>query len=222
MTKPHENKDNIIENNLINIQEINNNNMVDTPVDIPGKISNSEYWSGTLPSKIDSGYNSESIQIFKINQKENQNEVRNIINQESHASKRRPNIPIGPNREPTDSIKAVKNSKYNQVLNIHKDISISIFSPDNRLKAANSNQNIFYANQMNKTTNLNNSSIYLDERISKIDRKMGKLQDNEPKDISFHDNKILNFDSRILSMNDMSGIDDSMTPKRKSFLSYNN
>jgi hypothetical protein len=220
MTKPAEKNENEIEYNLINIPEINNDNLIDTPVNMRRKNSHSEYWSGTLPSKIDSGYNSESIQIFKINKRENQNETKNMIDPEGRTSKCQKVFPIELNAEPIDSIKAVRNSNYNQVVNIYKDNSI--FFQNNQSSKMNSNQNMIYADQPNKTTNLNNSSIYLDERISKIDRKMGSLQNVEHKDISIHENRIFNFDSRILSVNDMSGMDESKILKRKSFLSYNN
>lgn len=189
------------------------------------KKSKIEDWSGFLPSKIESGNNSESIHLFIIDKKNTEIDIneksKNIVdldkNLENQANKRKENFSIcsnskKQNQELNDS--TVKNSNFNKFVDIYKDKSTLFKMNDPSRKKPDQFVNCEKSKIELKPSN---SSYNLDERISRINEKMETFQNAR-----YIQNKNLNLDSRVFSVNDISDLEGSKILKQKSFLSMNN
>jgi hypothetical protein len=208
--------------------ENQNNNIGNAQVNyIQHRNSQSQSWSEILPSKIESGYNSESIQIFKINQKKSGNEKKQIdtkilkLEKDNHISNK-----SSPNADkisdPFENIQnTIRDSNFNPIVNIYKDNSFLLKIND--LNKTNLNQNISIQTNPDKNKRPQiDSSICLNERISNIDQKMGNIQMARQKDRStMIINKNINLDSRIFSANDISELEESKILQSKIFSSLN-
>lgn len=233
---------NHIENkNIVNLANGNNKDDVNIINVITPNIENnhhknfhSDSWSGILPSKIESGYNSESIQIFKIDNRNNSKDKGTLVDKKTHINEIelihknhiKNTFPIQPEikkqNDADDHLhNTVKNSNFNHAVDKYKDNSFILRIND--LNKTNLNQNIFTQTISDVNTRpINNSSIYLNQRISNIDQKIKNIQSRQKDHSNVMNNKNINLDSRILSENDMSELEESKILKRKSFLSLNN
>jgi hypothetical protein len=85
-------------------------------------------------------------------------------------------------------------------------------------------ENIIKNEVVKNNSVINNSSISIDilERISKIDNKLNNINLKVDSSGLIDNKNNLNLDSRVKSENDISGMEESMIIKNKSFLSFNN